>query len=222
MITLACLDMAGTTVRDDGLVDAAFAAAMDGIGLDPSALAAAREHVHRTMGLPKQVVFRHIVGDDDLAARCVELFDAAVLAEIEAGRVAPIDGAEAAFGQMRASGITVCLTTGFTEDVQTALIAALGWGDLIDLALCPGPGVRGRPFPDLVLRAALRSEVDDVRDIAVVGDTANDLLSGHRAGAGILVGVLSGSHGRDELEAGPHTHLIDSVRTLPDVLGLGA
>jgi phosphonatase-like hydrolase len=222
MISLACLDMAGTTVRDAGLVDAAFSAAMEAIGLDASEMAGAREHVHRTMGLPKQVVFRHIVGDDDVAARCVTLFDAAVLGEIESGRVAPIDGAEAALERLRASGVNVCLTTGFTEDVQRALIAALGWGDLIDLALCPGPGVRGRPFPDLVLTAALRSEVDDVRDIVVVGDTANDLLSGHRAGAGVLVGVLSGSHGRAELEAVPHTHVIDSVRSLPDVLDLGS
>jgi phosphoglycolate phosphatase len=220
MISLACLDMAGTTVRDDGLVDAAFRAAMGGIDLDPAALPAALEHVHRTMGLPKQVVFRAIVGDDDRAARCVALFDAAVLSEIQSGRVAAIDGAEAALERLRASGVSVCLTTGFTKDVQEAILAALGWAELVDLALCPGPGVRGRPFPDLVLTAALRLEIDDVHDIAVVGDTVNDLLSGHRAGAGVLIGVLSGAHSRDELDEAPHTHLIDSVRTLPEVLAL--
>lgn len=214
--------MAGTTVRDDGLVDAAFRTAMEQVGLDEAAWPAALEHVHRTMGLPKQVVFRTIVGDDGLAARCVEFFDAAVLAEVESGRVSEIEGAGHVFEILRASGVSICLTTGFTRDVQAAMIGALRWGDLVDLALCPVPGVRGRPFPDLVLAAALRAGVEDVRDVAVVGDTANDLLSGHRAGAGVIAGVLSGAHGRTELEAAPHTDIIDSIAALPEVLGLGA
>jgi hypothetical protein len=33
--TLACLDMAGTTVRDDGAVEAAFAAALAAVGVAP-------------------------------------------------------------------------------------------------------------------------------------------------------------------------------------------
>jgi len=31
---LACLDLAGTTVRDDGAVEAAFAAALTAVGID--------------------------------------------------------------------------------------------------------------------------------------------------------------------------------------------
>jgi len=35
---------------------------------------------------------------------------------------------------------------------------------------------------------------------------------------GILIGVLSGAHGRDLLAAEPHTHLIASVTDLPTLL----
>lgn len=218
MIRLACLDMAGTTVRDGGLVEAAFSEAMSVIGLSEGELPGALQHVHQTMGLPKEVVFLELLGDEARARAAVEAFDVAILRAIVEGRAEPIEGAEDAIRVMRESGVAVCLTTGFTAEVQAAIVEVLGWGDLVDLTLCPGPGVRGRPYPDLVLAAVLRLEIDDVRDVAVAGDTANDLLAGSRAGAGVLAGVLTGAHGRDELEAAPHTHILDSIRALPATL----
>ncbi len=76
------------------------------------------------------------------------------------------------------------LTTGFARVTQDAILAALGWTDLADLTLCPADaGGRGRPCPDLVLTALLRTRAaDDVRRIAVAGDTSSDMLSGTRAG----------------------------------------
>lgn len=218
MIRLACLDMAGTTVRDGGVVDAAFRAAMDAVGSPVDSTPGAADYVRSTMGLPKEVVFQGLLGDADLARTAVAAFDASVLGAIAAGGVAALPGAEEAFGLLRAQGVAVCLTTGFTGDVQDAIVEELGWRDLVDLVLCPGPGLRGRPYPDLVLAALMRLEVDDVRSVAIAGDTSNDLLAGHRAGASVLAGVLTGTHGREELEAGPHTHVLDSIADLPGVL----
>ena len=65
------------------------------------------------------------------------------------------------------------------------------------------------------LAAILALEVDDVRQVAVAGDTANDLLAGTRAGASIVAGVLTGAHDRATLAAAPHTHVLDSVVDLP-------
>jgi phosphoglycolate phosphatase-like HAD superfamily hydrolase len=98
------------------------------------------------------------------------------------------------------------------------LLERLGWDDLVDLALSPGAGIRGRPFPDLVLTAAMRLGAEDVRDVAVAGDTASDLLAGTRAGASIVAGVLTGAHDRAALEAAPHTHILGSVVELADHL----
>ena len=97
-IRLACLDMAGTTVRDGGLVERAFGAAMAAVGLAPERLEAALEHVRRTMGQPKGVVFAGILDSDDEVRAAVSAFDGAVLAEIAAGRVSEIDGTAAAIG----------------------------------------------------------------------------------------------------------------------------
>ena len=76
-ITIACLDMAGTTVADDGSVIAAFCAAIGQSGLSPGTPAydAALTVVHRTMGQSKITVFRRLLGSEDLARRANEAFE---------------------------------------------------------------------------------------------------------------------------------------------------
>jgi phosphonatase-like hydrolase len=221
-IRLAVLDMAGTTVRDDGLVTTAFLAALDHIGIpvDDPAIAGHLEYVRQTMGQPKIVVFRGLLGDEDRAQTATAAFEHAVADAVRGGGVEPITGAETAFEAMRSAGIAICLTTGFSAPTQALIVESLGWADLVDLTLAPGPGVRGRPYPDLALHALMLLEIDDVRSLAVAGDTANDLLAGWRSGAGIVAGVLTGAHGRTELEAAPHTHVLDSIADLPGAIGL--
>jgi phosphoglycolate phosphatase-like HAD superfamily hydrolase len=50
-----------------------------------------------------------------------------------------------------------------------------------------------------------------------VGDTVLDLQAAHNAGVAWNIGVVSGAHTRAQLEAAPHTHLLDSVA---DVMGV--
>jgi len=221
-IRLAVLDMAGTTVRDDGLVTTAFLAALAAIGIDRDdpAVPGHLAYVQETMGQSKIVVFRGLLGDEDRAQAATAAFETAVAETVRGGGIEPIAGAEAAFEAMRSAGIAICLTTGFSAPTQDLIVETLGWGDLVDLTLAPGPGVRGRPHPDLALQALMRLEVDDVRSLAVAGDTANDLLAGWRAGASVVAGVLTGAHGRAELEAAPHTHVLDSIADLPAAIGI--
>jgi phosphoglycolate phosphatase len=219
-ITLAVLDMAGTTVADDGLVQAAFVAALESVGIpaDDPANAGRIAYVTDTMGQSKITVFRHLLADESTAQAALAGFEAAIHSEIAAGRVQALPGAADALAAMRDAGVKVCLTTGFTSDTQRLIVGQLQWDDIIDLALAPGPGVRGRPHPDLVLAAMLALEIDDVRSVAVAGDTASDVWCGHHAGAGIVAGVLTGAHDATQLAAAPHTHVLASVTELADVV----
>jgi phosphoglycolate phosphatase-like HAD superfamily hydrolase len=90
----------------------------------------------------------------------------------------------------------------------------------VDIALCPADAGRGRPFPDLVLTAVLRLGVTDVRAVAVAGDTPSDMLTGVRAGAGLVVGVRTGAGTADELGAAGAHRVVDDVTALPALLGL--
>jgi phosphoglycolate phosphatase-like HAD superfamily hydrolase len=70
-----------------------------------------------------------------------------------------------------------------------------------------------------VLTAALRLRVDDVRHIAVCGDTDSDMLCGRRAGASIVAGVRTGAHDPERLLAAGATHIIDTIADLPALIG---
>jgi phosphonatase-like hydrolase len=219
-IRLAVLDMAGTTVRDEGIVESSFLLALESIGIprDDPAMAGRLEYVQATMGQSKIEVFRGLLDDEELAQRATRGFEAAVAETVRAGAVSALPGAEDTFEALRSAGVKICLTTGFAPETQQLIVDALGWGEAVDLTLAPGDGLRGRPYPDLALHALVQLGIDDVRSIAVAGDTANDLLAGWRAGAGVVAGVLTGAHGRAELEAAPHTHILDSVAQLPAAL----
>ena len=145
-----------------------------------------------------------------------------VLGLLGEGRLAPVQGATETLAELHAAGLAVCLTGRFPPAAQAALIERLGWTGLVDLALSAGDGLRDGPHPDLVLTALLRLGVDDVRQVAVAGGTVDELVGGHRAGAGVVAGILAGGLSRAELISAPHTHVLESVHDLLAVVAPAA
>lgn len=216
-IDLVCLDMAGTTVLDDGVVEEAFLDALAAVGVadaDP-VRTDMMSYVRATMGTSKIAVFRSLFGDESLASEANAAFEHAYDLLVKAGRVAPLPGAEDAIAAMRGAGRKVALLTGFSERTRDGLLDALGWCEVVDLALCPAEAGRGRPYPDMVLAAVLRLGIDDVAAVAVAGDTAADVECGLRAGASVAAGVLTGADSRERLLAAGATHVLSSVDELP-------
>ncbi|HSR83621.1 MAG TPA: HAD-IA family hydrolase [Streptosporangiaceae bacterium] len=223
-ITVACLDMAGTTVADDGSVMAAFRAAAAEFGLVPDApgFAGAIEFVQATMGQSKIEVFRRLLGSEERAQQGNRIFEESYAESVRAGLVAPLPGAVETITALRAAGIKVCLATGFAPVTRDALLDALGWRPLIDLALSPADAGRGRPWPDMPLTALIRLGGGSVAELAVVGDTASDVESGLRAGAGLVAAVLTGSGSAESLAASGAPHVLDSIGGLVPLVGLGS
>ena len=219
-IQLAVVDMAGTTVADDGLVVTAFEAAATAAGLPEQGAERerARQYVLDTMGQSKITVFRALFGAEDLAQQANAAFEAAYSGLIDEGHARPIDGAAEAISRLRDGGVRVALTTGFSGTTQDKLLAALGWQSLADLVLAPGDGVRGRPFPDLILTALIRLQIDGVANVASLGDTSNDVDSALRAGCAIAAGTLTGAHSEEQLRAAGATHVVGSVVDFADLI----
>jgi phosphonatase-like hydrolase len=209
--------MAGTTVSDGGVVMGAFREALENVGGvgENSPVGDPEEFVRRTMGQSKIAVFSEIfAGDRNKAERANAAFETAYDEAVDDGEVAALPGAVETMAAVREAGIKVCLTTGFAPATRDRILDRLEWRGSIDLALSPEDAGRGRPWPDMILTAVIRLGIEDVRQVAVAGDTASDLLSGWRAGAGIVAGVLTGAHGRDEFGAVPHTHILERVADL--------
>lgn len=77
-----------------------------------------------------------------------------------------------------------------------------------------------KPHPQMLLDL-LEELGTRAGDAVMLGDTTYDLDMAHNAGA-VPVGVLSGSHSREELVRSRPAAILDSVVELPSWLGLGA
>ncbi|WP_245560411.1 HAD-IA family hydrolase [Actinopolyspora halophila] len=214
---LAVLDMAGTTVAENGVVEKSFRAALERVG---ATLPADLEQRFRELrGGSKPDMFRAVLdGDRELAARAHAAFEEALAEYVSAGTVTALPHATETIRRLRALDIRVALVTGFEATTRDLLIESLSWTGLADLVLCSSDVDRGRPHPDLVLTAALKLSASAMREVMVVGDTVNDLLAGTNSGAGLVAGVLSGAHGVAELGRAPHTHILPTIGELPAVL----
>lgn len=214
---LVVLDLAGTTVVDDGIVEGAFTRAWDRVKRTDEGRAAALQHVRDTMGQSKIEVFRHFA-DEETAQEINREFERAYRELIDDGQCEPIPGAEETIRALKARGLKIAFTTGFAPTTAKAILKALGWTDLADVVLTPEDAGRGRPAPDLVLMSVIRTRTSSVAATVVVGDTESDAASGVAAAAGLVVGVLTGSRDEATLRAAGAELVLASVADLPAAL----
>ena len=218
---LLVLDIAGTTIEEHNAVYAALEQAVRGAGATPAAA-----DMQRWMGADKTEAITALLTDrtgqlpagPEVAAVYRDFGDRLAAAYRERPPT-PLPGVPAALAELRAAGLQVALTTGFSRDVTDALLASVGWTDgVVDAVVCAEEVGAGRPAPYMVFEAMRRTGTHDVRRVLVAGDTTLDLLAGHHAGAGAVVGVLTGAMDAGLLGRGPLTHLLAGVAGLPALL----
>jgi phosphonatase-like hydrolase len=217
-IELMVLDMAGTTVEEHGAVYEALAEAVVAAGGNPS-----RGDIHRWMGAGKREAITHLLGPATEPAGIDAAFADFRARLGKSYRDRPptaLPGVPEALARIRAAGTKVALTTGFDREVTTSLLTLLGWDErVIDASICVDDVPAGRPAPYMIFRAMEATGVHDVSRVLVAGDTTRDLQAGVNAGAGYVVGVLTGGLDATALGAERHTHLLPGVADLPSLLG---
>ena len=216
-IELVVCDMAGTTVRDAGQVPQAFTSALaaHGIAVTPQAINSLR-------GASKRLAILNLVPEGtDRTARAEQVYNTFCehLAQVFNGTVEPVPGAREAIDTLRSRGVRVALNTGFDRDTTNLLLDALRWRQgVVDAVVCGDEVAQGRPAPYMIFHCMEATGVTDVRRVANAGDTVLDLQAGHNAGVALNIGVLSGAHGRDQMQPQPHTHLLNSVADVPALI----
>jgi phosphonatase-like hydrolase len=222
-IDLVVFDMAGTTVNDDDSVNRCVRAALSAVGLIVSP-----EDVNSVMGLPKPeaiaLLLERSALRDSLRDRLDDIHSDFVSRSIKFyssdHSVHEVPGATGVFERLQKSGIRIALDTGFSRAIASVILDRLAWTncDLIDATVCSDEVPRGRPHPDMIYKVMDKLGITDARRVAKVGDTPADLREGHNAGCGSVIGVLRGTHSREQLEPHPHSHLIESIVDLPAIL----
>lgn len=223
---LVVFDVAGTTVLDGDGVVSSLQQALWRRGVDVPTC-----DVVAVMGLPKpraiaQLLAMHEEVSGEQLRRIVDLVHEDFRTVIKYryrtdAAVAPAPGAAQVFASLRRAGIRVALDTGFSRDILDVLLDRVGWreGETFDVSIASDEVDRGRPHPDLIHYAMARAGVVKPDEVVKVGDTLADVLEGHAAKCGLVVGVTYGTHTRTELES-PDVQIIDTLSALLPMLGV--
>jgi phosphonatase-like hydrolase len=233
-IKLVVFDLSGTTVSDDNAVARCLYEAAKHFGLQSSI-----EDFQRTIGTNKIRLYEFMIAKDEGHEVLIENLESysfpqynelalkifhhysKLMVDFYENEVKAMPGAEDTFQWCHANDILVATDTGFHDDVNSAIMKGLKWLErgLVDLSLdVEDTNEIGRPTPYLIHQAMFKLGVQSVHEVIKIGDTPADLLSGYNAGCIGNIGVLSGANTRDILISYPHTHIIDSVADLPDLI----
>jgi phosphoglycolate phosphatase len=126
----------------------------------------------------------------------------------------PLADLPSLFAALRDKGVRIAVATSDDHDPTAHTLRSLGVADLVDVLVAADDGFARKPAPDMVLRAAAALGVPPSRT-AVVGDSLADLEMGRAAGAGRVIGVLSGVSARADLEPFADA-VVNSVADLTD------
>lgn len=107
----------------------------------------------------------------------------------------PTTDLPALFTALRRAGIRVAIDTTDDRLATEAALRHLNVSHLVDSVVCGDDSLPGKPAPERLLATCQRLGVPAART-AMIGDTVFDLLMGRRAGAGLVVGVLTGASDR--------------------------
>lgn len=168
-------------------------------------VAAARE----PMGTHKREHIRRMCADPTIAAGWQAAHGSlptdadidAMYAEAEPLQIAalpnhaePIPGFLSLAAQLRARGLRLGATTGYTRpmvEVLAPLIAARGWTP--DVLLCASDVPAGRPAPYMNQLAAMQLGAPSAASCVVVGDTVVDMLAARNAGMWAIGVAMTGN-----------------------------
>lgn len=185
LVTAVIFDWAGTTVDHGSLapvrtLQKLFAAH----GID-----VAEEEARRDMGLHKKDHIRALLGAKSggkrSEAEVEDLFAEFIPMQMEslARYSAVIPGVAETAARLRASGIKIGSTTGYTRPMLDVLLAiAATQGYTPDCALCPEDAGAGRPWPWMCYLNAIRLATYPMHTMVKIGDTVSDIQEGLNAG----------------------------------------
>jgi len=116
------------------------------------------------------------------------------------------------FHKLHSQNIKIGIATTDDRAPTQAMIEAFDIEEYLTSMVCADDGIPAKPAPDMVLTICERMKIDSSK-VMVVGDTTADLKMAHAAGAGLVVGVLSGVSNVHDLK--PYADvIIDSVDEL--------
>jgi len=127
-----------------------------------------------------------------------------------------IPGLAATIAALHRAGLKLGVATNDSTAGAEQTLLALGVAQMFDAAYGYDAVANPKPAPDPVVAFSDLTGLKPA-EIAVVGDNGHDLEMARAGGAGMAIGVLSGTGTRESLSPLAH-HIIGSIAELPDLL----
>lgn len=160
----------------------------------------------------------HAELDREARRERITYFDKATASE-GARQAVALAGVIEAIGAMRQSGLRIGLATNDSTEGAELTLVSLGIAHMFDAAYGYDAVANPKPAGDVILAFADMAGLKPSQ-VAMVGDNRHDLEAGRAGGAGLVVGVLSGTGDRRSLEQLADV-VLGSVADLPGYLKTG-
>lgn len=198
-------DWAGTTIDFGSRAPmGAFVAAFDRFGV-PITVAEARgpmgrpkrDHVAALLALPRVArawADRHGRAPDEADVDRVHAVFVPLNVAVAADFAEPVPGAVDVVRALRARGLRIGSTTGYTREIMAPILpraAAAGWAP--DTLVCAGDLAGGRPGPEMIHRTMAELGLRDGAALVKVDDTAPGIGEGRSAGTWTVGVTASGN-----------------------------
>lgn len=224
-IQLAVFDIAGTTLHDESNVGLVLQQVIQ----EHAELSVSLPEVNEVMGYAKPWAIRYLLQQQqDARYNDPAFIDALHRLFVQrmsdhyqhnAG-VREKSGASAVLGALKQRGIKIALDTGFDRAITDIILKRVGWLNkgIIDAVITSDQVPQGRPYPYMIYRAMEQLGVRSIQQVAKIGDTLSDLEEGTNAGCPYVIGITTGAYSKAALQEGPHTHLVDSLEEILDII----
>jgi phosphonoacetaldehyde hydrolase len=195
-LTAVIFDWAGTTVDHGSLAPVRTLQELFG----RHGVTITEDEARRDMGIPKKEHIRALVaakyGKRPDEAEIDQLFAEFIPLQMECLRMysAVIPGVAAITEKLRARGIKIGSTTGYTRPMLDLLLeSAAAEGYRPDCALCPEDAGAGRPWPWMCYLNAIRLGTYPMHTMVKIGDTISDIQEGLNAGMWTIAVARTGN-----------------------------
>jgi phosphonatase-like hydrolase len=223
-IQLAVFDIAGTTLHDESNVGLVLQQVIH----ERAGIQFSLPEVNEVMGYAKPWAIRYLLQQQqDARSEDPAFIDSLHRLFVQrmsdhylhnAG-VREKNGAGTVLASLRQRGIKVALDTGFDRAITDIILKRVGWlnNGVIDAVITSDEVAQGRPYPYMIYRAMEQLGVRSIQQVAKIGDTLSDLEEGTNAGCPYVIGITTGAYTKAALQAGPHTHLVDSLEEILEI-----
>jgi len=217
-IRMVVFDMAGTTVNENNVVYKTLRIAINEAGFDFTL----DQVLEQGAGKEKKQAIRAIltafadIQDEELTDKIYDNFFKKLTEAYNREEILPQNNAGELFAELKKRGILSILNTGYDRVTAESIVNKLGWkvGEDFDGLVTATDVSRNRPEPDMILFAMKQFDITDASQVVKVGDSGIDIEEGRNAGCGLSIGITTGAHTAEQLQAAHPDNIIDDLMEL--------